>query len=124
MTNRLLFSHPNRKRLQAWLDDAPLASDEAASLDAHIAQCDRCATRIESLVGGVDLELAPDDELAEAIRDAFTPPDDLNDRVMRTIDERERADREISLLLGMFSIAKDAAELMMPPVDGPADHES
>lgn len=111
MSVRLSFSHPSRKRLQAWLDGT--AEEQITD---HVEHCDRCAARIEEIA---DIpshpELDDDPELGAAIREVFTPPEDLNERVMKKIDARERADREVQLLLGIFAIAKDAAELMMPP---------
>ena len=110
MTSRINLSHPRRKRLQAWLGDG---LDERVT--QHVEHCDRCAGTLEELAVAPDHpDLAPDDELAEAIRDALAPPDDLNERVMQRIAERERANHEIALILDLFGITRDAADLMMP----------
>ncbi len=121
MSRRLSFSHPNRKRLQAWLD-APEAladdADEFAAITRHVESCERCAARLEALALDDDLDAPPDPELAAAIRDIYEPPADLTDRVVTRVAERERADREVSLFLGLFGIAKDAVELFLPPAEG------
>ncbi len=109
MTGRINLSHPRRKRLQEWLDGG--LDDRVTQ---HVAHCERCARTLEELAGSTDEdELVPDAELVEAIRDALAPPDDINERVLRRVAERERASREVALLLDIFGISKDAADLMM-----------
>lgn len=110
---RLAISHPSRKRLIAWLDH-PDAS-ESQSVTTHVERCDRCADRLEELsadVSGEDDRLDP--QLSAALREVFEPPAGISERVMRSIDERERADRELNLFLGLFAIPSDAASLMLP----------
>ncbi len=108
--SRISFTHPNRSQLLAWLDG--VATDDSV-ITMHVDQCDKCAQRLNELADGAD-EPVVDDELATAIRQAYEPPADLNSRVLKKIDERERADRELNLFLGLFAIGKDAAELMLP----------
>ena len=109
MTSRINLAHPRRMRLQEWLDGG---TDERVT--QHVEHCDRCARTLEELAGpAVEDELVPDDELVEAIRDALAPPEDLNERVLRRVAERERANREVALLLDIFGISRDAADLMM-----------
>ena len=109
---RLSFAHPSRQRLQAWLD----ATDEASGITEHVEQCDRCAARIEELADQVgDQEASAITPLGEALKIAYEPPADINDRVMEKIAQRRLADREMNLLLGLFSIPKDAVELLLPP---------
>ena len=113
MMARLALGHPSRKRLAVWLD----ASDAAPAITEHLETCERCAERLEHLA---DVSLDDDDidgQIGDALREAYAAPDGISDRVLRSIDARERADREMNLLLGLFSIAKDAAELMLPDDD-------
>jgi hypothetical protein len=111
--SRLSFKHPNRKQLLAWLSGS---SPDDSVITMHVDRCDRCADLLGELAGGLgDDGAVVDDDLANAIREVYEPPADLNSRVLKKIDARERADRELNLFLGLFAIGKDAAELMMPP---------
>lgn len=106
--SRLSFKHPSREQLLDWLNGS---SADDSVITMHLDQCEKCEHRLTELAGGDDVV---DDDLANAIREVYVPPEDLNTRVLEKIDERERADRELSLFLGLFAIGKDAAELMMP----------
>ncbi len=110
MMARLALGHPSRKRLATWLD----ASEASPAVTAHVETCERCAGRLEDLAAGAPDDVALDDRLGDALREAYAAPDGIEDRVLRSIDARERADRELNLLLGIFAIAKDTAELMLP----------
>ena len=110
MMARLALGHPSRKRLATWLD----ASDAAPAVTAHVETCERCARRLEELASTSLDDVGLDDEITDALREAYAAPVDIEDRVLRSIDARERADRELSLLLGLFAIAKDTAELLLP----------
>ncbi len=114
---RLGILHPSRRRLLAWLEHDDGVASNAGDLDAvndHVEQCERCATRLEDLSSGADEPAEFAEELGAALRQVYEPPPGINDRVMKKIDERERADREISLFLGLFAIATDTADLMLP----------
>ena len=119
MMARLALGHPSRKRLATWLD----ASEAAPAVTAHVETCERCAARLEEMAG-----VEPDDEqldeaIGDALRTAYAPPEGIEERVLRSIDARERIDREMNLLLGIFAIAKDAAELMLPEESSGSEHE-
>lgn len=110
MTLRL--THPRRKRLAEWLADG-----EDGGITAHVETCERCASTLEELSVEAGLpDLEPDAELGRAIRESLPSPEGLNERVMLKIAERERAEQEMSLFIGLISLPKDAVELMMPPV--------
>jgi hypothetical protein len=113
MMARLALGHPSRKRLATWLD----ASDAVPAVTEHLETCERCAGRLEELAETSPEDDGLDREIGEALREAYAAPEGIEDRVLRSIDARERADREMNLLLGLFSIAKDAAELMLPDDD-------
>ncbi len=59
--------------------------------------------------------IGPGGALGDAIRAAMPPPEDLNERVLQRIASRQRAERELSLFLGLIAIPRDAVDLMMPP---------
>jgi anti-sigma factor RsiW len=117
---RLALGHPSRKRLATWLD----ASDASNTVTSHVETCERCAHRLEELaaVSSADstLDAMLDVGIGQALREAYAAPEGIEDRVLRSIDARERADREMSLLLGILAIAKDTAELMLPADTDPA----
>jgi len=109
--SRIELTHPRRSRLLAWLDTG---ADERVT--EHVGQCDRCAQRLEELAAEPGSPaLDADIELGDAIRAAMAPPDDLNERVLRRIEARQLAERELSLFLGLIAIPRDAMDLMMPP---------
>jgi hypothetical protein len=126
MNARLALTHPNQKRLLAWLDRSTFdastrAGDRTVRVDqavtAHVESCERCADRLEQLSiaeAGAGDEAA---DIGHALRTAYEPPIGMTDRVLRAIDDRKRADEEISLFLGLFSIVSDAADLMLPDDD-------
>lgn len=109
--------HPRRRRLREWL-----SGGGDAEITAHVDGCDVCAKRLDAIASEeFDDDTNRLDELfADAVRDAYAPPPDQTARVLETISERERAARELTVFLGLFSIAPAAAELMMPRV-GPDD---
>jgi hypothetical protein len=123
MIARVAVTHPTRKRLVAWLerDDVAFTGRDGEragdSVTAHVERCSRCADRLEELSGEPDRSEPLGDEIGIALRDVYEPPAGINDRVLRAIDERKRADEEMSLFLGLLSIATDAAELLLPDAD-------
>lgn len=119
MMGRLALGHPSRKRLAAWLD----AADAAPAVTAHVENCERCAARLEELAEAEGDGAGLDETIGAALRTAYTPPDGIEERVLRSIDARERLDHEMNLLLGIFAIAKDAAELMLPDERQDGDEE-
>lgn len=142
--SRRPLTHPKRAMLVAWLDGAPDVDDVIAEHVGHCTKCSERLAELAAtaLAAGEEAAGTPgatdtatgaasdaeadtgpdtgadagiDDTLAAALREIYAPPADLTQRVMKKIDERERADRELSLFLGLFSIGKDAAELFLPP---------
>lgn len=126
MTRSSFLFHPRRGRLLAWLDADDVATEPR--LTSHLESCRRCAARLDVLTdAGVADEaeevVGVDGVLAVAIRDAWTIPDELPARIQRAIDRREREEREIELLLGLVSISKDTAELLLPFEDEQRDEK-
>lgn len=109
------MAHPRRSRLRAWLE-----TGGSERVTAHVEHCDRCARVLEEMAVEQEPELTGDGGIVaggigEALRAATEPPDGLNERVMQRIADRRLAEREASLFLGLFSIPRDAVELMMRP---------
>ena len=119
MMPRLALGHPSRKRLAAWLD----ATEAAPAVTAHVEQCERCAARLEEMATVESDDPLLDEAFGDALRTAYAPPVGIEERVLRSIDARQRLDREMNLLLGIFAIAKDAAELMLPDEPTGGDEE-
>lgn len=109
MTRSRHLIHPRRRRLLAWLDADDTAADPRVT--AHLNTCARCASVLDEEVAA-DAETAT--PLAVAIRDVWTVPDELPERIHRAIDQRVRVERELELLLGLVTISKDTAELLLP----------
>ena len=49
------------------------------------------------------------------MRAEWAPPADLAERVIRGIDERQRNQRDLSVMLGLFGVATETASLMLQP---------
>lgn len=112
--------HPSRARLREWLD-----TGGPAGVGDHVERCDRCADRLEQIDQSDPLPLSLDGPgaLQAGLRELIRLPDDLVDRVLTGIDSRRRAERELALLAGLFSIGVETAQLMVAPVpDLESDH--
>ena len=122
MSRRLTLAHPSQKRLREWLQHGAPESGGARgarvddAVTAHVEQCERCADRLVAMAfADDDIDEQPlSGDLKVALREAFEPPADINTRVLHAIDERQRADNEASLVFGLFSIATDIADLLLP----------
>ena len=109
--SRVKLSHPRRSRLLEWLE-----TGDGDRITQHVEHCDRCARVLEELsVEPGAPELEGEAELGAAIREAMSPPANLNERVLRQVEARQRAERELSLFLGLIAIPRDAVDLMMDP---------
>lgn len=116
-----IFSHPGRTKLRQWLD----AASPVQSITDHVETCERCATRLDDLAANDrdGASTATDNAvLARLIKSTWTPPTDLTERVIRGIDQRERNERDLDVMLGLLGIATEAATLMMP--NGTDHHET
>lgn len=97
--------HPSLRRLQRWLDG------EDDDLDGHLATCERCASRIESLE--VD-----DSALLQPLLEVLTPPEELTTRLRGGIDERMRSREDLTLLSELFGLPIRAARVMSSTSQG------
>lgn len=102
--------HPSSSRLREWLE-----TGEPVGVGEHVEHCDKCADRLEHLDEGdpLLLSLEPSAPLRQALTTAFSPPEDLNERVLRSVARRSRADEELQLFAGLFSIGIETARLMI-----------
>ena len=121
MRRRFDLLHPSTKRLRAWLE-----TGEPEGVGEHVAHCERCADRLEALDDDepLVLSLEPSAPLRQALTAALSPPDDLSERVKRGVARRSRADEELQLFAGLFSIGIETARLMIDvDVDQDRNHD-
>ena len=83
--------HPGSAKLRMWLEDG----DE--KLDAHIATCERCATRLEDLS-------EPAVPLGDALRALLAPPVDLQPRLQAGITLKMQTRDDLRLLCEMMGL--------------------
>lgn len=102
--------HPSSSRLREWLE-----TGEPAGVGEHVEHCDKCADRLEHLDDDdpLVLSLEPSAPLRQALTAALSPPEDLSQRVLQGVARRSRADEELQLFAGLFSIGIETARLMI-----------
>lgn len=108
--------HPSRSKLRAWL----AARRPSAKITTHVETCERCASRLVELAdretNGAD-KATDEAILAQVVKAEWAPPAGLTERVIRSIDERERNQRDLNVVLGLFGVATETASLMLPQDD-------
>lgn len=95
--------HPNRRRLQRWLD-----TGEPRRVAKHIAACVRCQEKLEELT-------ALDEGLVADLQAATTPPEDLTDRTQGGVDARLRNEAALGAFLDLFVIGWDVTRTVLDP---------
>lgn len=110
----MIFGHPSRDRLIAWLNGDDDASGE---LDDHLATCHRCATVLEAITE--DVEAAA---LTDALSRVLIAPAGLGDRLERRVLDRLSSRELMGLLAEMFGAGVETGRLLI--VDPPARAES
>lgn len=90
--------HPSVRKLQRWLDG------HEDGLDKHLASCERCAERIEALETGVSLQ--------QPLLALLSPPERLEERLRKPIDERLRARSDLALMSEIFGLPIRAVRVM------------
>lgn len=113
--------HPSGARLRTWLD-----TGAPAGVGEHVEGCERCADRLEA-IDQTDARDVADDEpvsLRQVLTELVSPPADLPNRVLRGVERRQRAEREMMLFAGLFSIGVETAHVLLDhPANGqPDDH--
>lgn len=91
--------HPSKKRLAAWLS----AGD--ATLEAHIATCERCASRLEDIS-------EPSQPLGEALSAMLAPPEDLYPRLRIGIAAKMSTREDLQLLAELMGLPFQAAKTL------------
>lgn len=91
--------HPSLRRLQRWLDGGE------EKLDSHLATCERCADRLESLEMG-------EGTFRQPLLELLTPPDEVTERLRGGIDERLRAREDLTLISELFGVPLRTARVM------------
>ena len=86
--------HPSAKALQRWLD----AGNEAdADVDEHVADCDRCANRLEELA-------QPLPALTDALSRSLQAPDDLVQRLGVRMNTTIRNREDLRLFFELMGV--------------------
>lgn len=93
--------HPSARKLQSWLDDG--GPDD---VDTHVAECVRCANRLEELA-------APLPELTDALARSLQAPDDLVQRLGARMTESMRAREDLQLLLELMGVPLGTVRSLM-----------
>ncbi len=92
------FFHPSNKKLQRWLDaDGESGEPIDESVDAHVANCDRCATRLEELA-------QPVPELTAALTQSLRAPEDLVQRLGARMTDTIRNQEDLRLFFELMGI--------------------
>lgn len=99
------FFHPSSKRLQQWLD-----TGQPADVDEHVADCQRCANRLEELA-------APMPELTEAITASLRSPDDLVQRLGVRMTESMRSREDLAIILELMGVPLGTVRNLMTETD-------
>lgn len=94
--------HPSRRRLLAWLE----GGDDA--IDAHLAGCERCASRLEDLS-------QPANAIGDALRAMLAPPPDLQPRLRSGIARQMRNREDMRLLVELLGLPWQTARAMSAP---------
>lgn len=108
------LAHPTRSKLRDWLSS--LTPSERVT--THVESCERCAARLVDIAdedvsaGG---QATDQDVFAQVVKAQWAPPADLTERVIRSIDQQERNQRDLNVMLGLFGVATETASLMLPP---------
>lgn len=84
--------HPSSKKLQHWLD-----SGGPDDVDIHVAECSRCANRLEELA-------APLPELTAALTASLSAPDDLVHRLGVRMTDSMRSREDLAIILELLGV--------------------
>lgn len=110
----MIFGHPSRDRLIAWLNGD---EDQARELDDHLATCQRCATVLEAITEDVEASA-----LTDALSQVLVAPAGLGDRLERRVLDRLSSRELMGLLAELFGAGVETGRLLI--VDPPARADS
>ena len=91
MSRRTWF-HPSARKLQRWLEEG--GPDD---VDRHVAECARCANRLEELA-------TPLPELTTALARSLAAPDDLVQRLGTRMTASMRNREDLAILLELLGV--------------------
>lgn len=105
--------HPNRQRLQRWLD-----TGDTRRVAKHIERCSFCQETMDELS-------ALDEELVAGLQAATSPPADLRERTHGGVDVRLRNEAAAGAFLDLFTLGWDFARTVVDPelTDGDGPHD-
>ncbi len=104
--------HPNRRRLQRWLD-----TGEPRRVSNHIESCAHCQEILEELS-------ALDEDIVADLQAATTPPADLRERTHGAVDGRLRDEAALGAFLDLFTIGWDVVRCVVDPeTEGGGPHD-
>ena len=94
------LGHPSLKKLQRW------ANGEDVAIDRHLATCDYCADRLESLLD------VSDESIRTALLQLLAVPEQLPDRLRVGINKRLNDQRDLQLIGEFFGLPFRTARIM------------
>jgi len=100
------LGHPSSRKLRRWLDG------NQPSIDKHLATCGHCASRIE--------EFSTDSEalIGAALEQLLQIPEELPERLQRTIDKRMSTRADLTLVSELFGVPIRAVRVLSAPSEG------
>lgn len=98
--------HPSTRRLAKWLE-----SGGPDDIDRHVADCARCATRLEELA-------EPVPELTTALNQTLQPPDDLVRRLGVRMTDSMRSREDLAIIVELMGIPWHTVQTLMSELEG------
>lgn len=105
--------HPNRARLDAWLDGAE------HDIDEHVENCEHCVETLTS-ISAETTEPKNKSELKPALLQLLQPPDDLHERMSQRLAERLQRRQDLEVLGSMLGVPKETGSVYMGSEDATA----
>jgi predicted anti-sigma-YlaC factor YlaD len=98
----MFFRHPSKRALQEWLDHG-----ESATIDEHLADCQRCASVLE--------QIATEEEpaLRDALTFALAPPDDFAERLEQKVSARLDSRVMLGVVSDLFGAGLETSKLLL-----------
>ena len=105
--------HPNRQRLQRWLE-----TGETRRVSNHVERCEHCQEVLEEVS-------ALDEALVADLQAATTPPEDLRERTHGGVDARLHDEAVLGSFLDLFAIGWGVARGLvdLAATDGEHPHD-
>lgn len=104
----MFFRHPSKRALQEWLDHG-----ESATIDDHLAECQRCASVLEQLAA------EEDPSLNDALAFAFATPEDFSERLEQKVTARLDSRVMLGVVSDLFGAGLETSKLLL--LEDPTD---